>query len=257
VNVAAPPTLNLLSICTGGGGLDLAVELAIPRARVVCMVEREAFAVARLVEAMRKVSWLRRLSGQMPEPSEADRGAACVDGVFGGIPCQPHSLAGKRLGRRRRARPLGAARRIFVHPARGSSSSRTSAACSRAAAPSAFTETYADWVSVEGGLFTASEVGAPHERERLFILGVHDPPSLFPPGPDDADGWAAILAQAPHLEPAVRRMADGMAPRVDQLRMLGNGVQPLQGAYAFRAVATELADRSPGAAFLVRLMGES
>jgi DNA (cytosine-5)-methyltransferase 1 len=50
VNVALRSgRIDILSICTGGAGLDLGVELAIPGARVVCMVEREAFAVAHLV----------------------------------------------------------------------------------------------------------------------------------------------------------------------------------------------------------------
>lgn len=44
--------LDLLSICTGGAGLDLGIGLAVPGARSVCMVEREAFAIAQLVSAM-------------------------------------------------------------------------------------------------------------------------------------------------------------------------------------------------------------
>src|SRR5690606_5572083 len=39
----------------------------------------------------------------------------------------------------------------------------------------------------------------------------------WPPGPDDAAGWAEYLRGAPELEPAVRRGADGLAFRVDRL----------------------------------------
>ena len=53
MNVAVPP-INMLSICTGGAGLDLGIELALPGARSVCLVEREAFAVAHLVAAMQQ-----------------------------------------------------------------------------------------------------------------------------------------------------------------------------------------------------------
>lgn len=82
-----------------------------------------------------------------------------------------------------------------------------------------------------------------------------DRPSLFPPGPAYLDAWREIIARAPELEPAVRRVADGMASRVDSLRMLGNGVVPLQAAYAIRTLATRLAGRgSAGATRLVRLM---
>jgi hypothetical protein len=77
------------------------------------------------------------------------------------------------------------------------------------------------------------------------------------------DGWRRILAVRPDLAPAVakpgkrllkqcqrylearteekkaqfkpgvRRMAHGLASRVDRLRALGNGVIPLQAAYAY------------------------
>lgn len=344
---------NNISICAGGGGLDLAVELAMPGARSVCFVEREAFACERLVAAMQQ--------GHLaPAPIWTDarsfRGRPWrghVDGVFGGIPCQPHSLAGKRGGIEDDRDLFGAFRRTVVQSGAwwclienvgGMLSSREPGV-----------EPGASWVrrsllrmgwSVEGGLFTAAEAGASHERERLFVLGVADAgrpglqrrelsephgsiqrepasgsiaqlrgarlehaesfgqrkgwpkserracggsdgamghadsgdrvggtdialgrsegravierPSglpLFPPGPGDLAGWADIIERWPAAQPAVRRMADGLADRVDLLRMLGNGVVPLEGAYAFRTLATRLAARgSSGADRLVRLM---
>ncbi len=91
-------------------------------------------------------------------------------------------------------------------------------------------------------------------------------PSLFPPGPDDVAGWKAAFASSPELEPAFRRMADGVASgvdvaqqwaRVERLRMLGNGVVSLEAGYAFRTLVTRLAARgSAGAAILVRAMGD-
>lgn len=62
----------------------------------------------------------------------------------------------------------------------------------------------------------------------------------WPPGPDDADGWERYLRAAPDLEPAVRRGADGLAHRVDRLRLCGNGVVPLVAAHALRTLAAEL-----------------
>ena len=55
-----------------------------------------------------------------------------------------------------------------------------------------------------------------------------------PPGPHDAAGWAAYLRAFPGLEPSVRRGSDGLAYRLDRLRMLGNGVVPDQAEWAFR-----------------------
>ena len=62
----------------------------------------------------------------------------------------------------------------------------------------------------------------------------------WPPGPRDADGWERYLRAAPDLEPAVRRGADGLAHRVDRLRLCGNGVVPLVAAHALRTLAAEL-----------------
>lgn len=62
----------------------------------------------------------------------------------------------------------------------------------------------------------------------------------WPPGPEDADGWREFLKRAPDLEPAVCRGSDGLANRVDRLRLCGNGVVPLVAAYALRTLAAEL-----------------
>ncbi|RVJ69789.1 DNA cytosine methyltransferase [Sinorhizobium meliloti] len=288
VNVALRPEhLNIISLCTGGAGLDLGVELAIGCARVVCMVEREAFAVTHLVSAMQQ-----GLLAQAPIWSDARtfdgrawRGA--VDGIIGGIPCQPHSLAGKRLGEEDERDLWSDARRIIaqsgawfvlIENVRGMLSS--------GGAERVWRDLHRLGFEVEGGLFTASEIGDSQERERFFVLAVADarctrpqgnqqpgssaerngsaPPRpvaelrrarLFPPAPSDLDGWRAVSAGTPHLKPELCRMADGLATRVDRLRMLGNGVVPLQAAYAIRTLATRLAARgSAGAARLVRMM---
>lgn len=94
----APRPLDILSLCSGGAGLDLGVELAVPGSRVVCFVEREVYAAAVLAARMEDASlppapiWsdLRTFDGK------PWRGV--VDCVTAGYPCQPFSLAGKRLG---------------------------------------------------------------------------------------------------------------------------------------------------------------
>lgn len=323
--------LNILSLCTGGGGLDLGIELAIPSARTVCMVEREAFSVATLVSAMEQ-----GLLHPAPVWSDARtfdgrawRGA--VDGLIGGIPCQPHSTAGKRLGQEDERDLWSTARRVIVQSrawfvlienVRGILSS--------GGAERVWRDLQCLGFQVEGGLFTASEVGASHDRERFFILAVADTESvgkrrgerdircedgrsrpallrefsgpghevahtsggrqlrrpesdfgaeqpgeqasrwhhfercdhsLFAPGPGERRAWAAALDRAPELEPAFRRVADGLASRldigrVDRLRMLGNGVVPLQAAYALRTLVTRLAARGSAGAVKLALMME-
>lgn len=513
MNVALRPELHLLSICTGGGGLDLGIELAIPGARSVCMVERESFAIAHLVSAMEEgfLAPAPVWSDARTFDGRAWRG--CVDGLVGGIPCQPHSVAGKRLGQGDERDLWSDARRIIVQARPWFVLIENVGGMLTSSDPALDPGAKRVWrdlqrlgFEVEGGLFTASEVGAPHERERVFILAVaedighsgtggarggrpgpsdglseladassagrgqpwggpgpswrsgearriqprrlggetrrddvadasdgglgrstaaevedgpresiggdaglvagrsegprlnvadasgegpqgseqrgaprevvglaasrstpelrgarlvdpeverrgegrsepefrsgrsaaggagttvvdalsgrHDGESevevggsigraaaqrtsgggdavgdasvrdgasagesethhsaarerqyrgpdcgTFPPGPSDLDRWRSVLAYSPDLEPAVRRMADGVAARVDlagphaarveRLRMLGNGVVPLQAAYALRTLASRLAARSPGAARLVRMMDES
>jgi DNA (cytosine-5)-methyltransferase 1 len=360
--VAVPSELNLISLCTGGGALDLGVGLAIPSARPVCYLEREAFAVAHLVEAMQK-----GLMAQAPIWSDVRtfdgrpwRGL--VAGIIGGIPCQPHSVSGKRRAELDERDLWSSARRIIVQ-------SRpwfvlienVAGMVSSGGAERIWRELRRLGFEVEGGLFTASELGASQERKRLFILGVahrgghrwqgsdliepaaqpsglithanpggrgeamadrggergrpgfsaparghglnlesglahHDcddlvvacrartqemgvaegegrqqlaicrpgadkgnpdleRPSAFPPGPDDLDAWRDIIERSPGLEPAVRRVAHGLAYRVDKLRLLGNGVVPLVAAYALKTLSHRLAARgATGAAFLADLI---
>lgn len=83
-------------------------------------------------------------------------------------------------------------------------------------------------------------------RESNFAYGEFP---IFAPGPADPR-WRDILADAPHLEPAVRNLASrhadwmgGCEPiyRVDQLRALGNGVVPLTAAFAWATLSERLA----------------
>lgn len=290
-----------------------------------------------------------------------------VDGLIGGIPCQPHSKSGKMLGAEderdlwpdgRRTIVQSGAWVVLIENVEGMLSTGGAERVVRDLERLGFT--------VEIGLFSAAEVGAPHGRLRVFILAVHEkrladagstrwgagrtggqaadaggggargaeghqpgprsraldtgagelladchrerspkpvrpggdageerapiagdrgavgdtfgglrdgrpaeprpgshrrtaperagPPALFPPGPDDLDGWREVLAARPDLEPSVHRMADGLADRVERIRLHGNGVVPLVAAYALRTLATRLAARAAGADRLVRMM---
>lgn len=389
--------LTAISLCTGGGALDLALELAIPALRPILYVEREAFACATLVQAM-EAAYLAAAplwSDARTVPGRRFRG--CVDLVFGGIPCQPHSEAGPARGADDDRDLWAAARRVVVQSgAWAVFIENVGGMLHTGGAERVHRELRRLGFKVAGGLFTASEVGASHERERLFILAVNDaladahdagraqrlrlardaseerptperdggtmgdpegepsrtrlrqaravvngrgaggageplgdpaslqrrqgrpgagvrpgrrdaassagepmgdaygggyrggsgepvggsqrrasdpwtgPSAAFPPGPDDLAGWRDTLAIWPHLEPVVRRNPDGLAARaerarhwpsharalrMDRLRLLGGGVVPLEAAFAFRTLASELARTSTGAAGLVRMSG--
>lgn len=331
--VVCPECLNIISLCTGGAGLDLGVELAIPEARTVCMVEREAFAVATLVSAMEEGllhpspvwSDARTFNGR------AWRGA--VDGLIGGIPCQPHSVAGRKQGSLDERDLWSVARRIIVQSRawfvviENVGGMLSAGDDEVAGAERVHRDLHKLGFEIEAGLFTAAEVGDTQGRQRIFILAVAStcgarlercelggPPGerrrstssgsvaqlrsvplarapsdgrrkgierelaaeaqsgaalasapsgdlpIFPPGPGSIDEWRAVIGRAPELEPSFCRVADGLASRldiarVDRLRMLGNGVVPLQAAYALRTLAARLAARgSSGAIELVRMM---
>lgn len=161
--------LRALSLCAGIGGADLGLR-SIGAARTVCYVEREAFAAARLVHAMERgeLDAAPIWSDLRTFDARAWRGA--VDLVVAGYPCQPFSLAGRRAGVNderhlwpdvlRIWRECGA-RYLFCENVRGHLSLGFSDVLADLAASGA---------DVEWDVFTASEVGAPHRRERLFFL---------------------------------------------------------------------------------------
>jgi DNA (cytosine-5)-methyltransferase 1 len=62
----------------------------------------------------------------------------------------------------------------------------------------------------------------------------------WPPGPADAVGWREYLARRPGTEPAICRGTDGLADRLDRLRLLGNGVVPEQATFAIIELWREL-----------------
>lgn len=67
----------------------------------------------------------------------------------------------------------------------------------------------------------------------------------FAPGPSDPV-WAEIIRDAPSLEPAVCRVAHGVAGRIERLRHCGNGVVPLTAALAWVRLHGLLADAAAG-----------
>lgn len=175
-----PGDLNLISICTGGGGLDRAVELAIPAARPVVCVEREAFAVASLVAQIEDGLMAPAAVWSDVRTFDGRPWRGLVDGLIGGIPCQPHSLAGRRGGSTDE-RDLWSPTRRIIAQARPwfvlieNVGGMLSAGADEV--PGAYRvrrDLRKLGYEVEGGLFRASDVGLPHERERIFILGVAD-----------------------------------------------------------------------------------
>lgn len=173
--VLRPELGTYISVCSGAGGLDLGVRMALPGARTVCFVEHEIPAceilAARIAEgALDEAPVWTDLHAFDGRPW---RGR--VGGIVGGYPCQPFSVAGKRLGTEDPRHLWPAIERLIdtVAPLW----------CVFENVPNHLNLGYYDVVKpgleslgfrVKEGLFTASEVGASHRRQRLFILAVAD-----------------------------------------------------------------------------------
>lgn len=87
---------------------------------------------------------------------------------------------------------------------------------------------------------SACTVGAPHTRERLFVLA-HADDEGEPAFPVDAQvgGVSSLAAMGRHwrdTEPSTLRVADGASREMDRLRALGNAVVPQCAEVIGRAI---------------------
>lgn len=168
-------TLNRIDLCSGVGMLGLAVELGCEffgvRSRSVAHIERDAYAAATLVARMEDAALERAPVWDDLESFDGRAWSGRVDCLTAGFPCQPWSSAGKQQG-------IDDARWLWPIIAR----------IIRDAEPElVFLENVHGLVSggglhfvlddlAEGGFdaewlhLRASDVGASHRRERVFVL---------------------------------------------------------------------------------------
>lgn len=270
---------NYLSVCTGAGGLDLGVELgssgdAVP----VCYVENEVTAAATLVGNIKKREMVDAPIWSDIKTFDFAAWRGQVDGIVGGYPCTPWSKA------RKGADDMGVAdpRHLWPYIEQGIATAKP-VWC--------FFENVNTHLSfgfdivtkslhslgyqVAATLVSASDVGAPHIRKRLFILAYsacegHKRQRVqrsartqgwtdktrhigsggrslgpFPPGPTNNE-WNAVpqrLHPAP-IKSELHRLDDGMGGWLDlssndRIRLAGNGVVPQQAALAWQKLWRE------------------
>lgn len=162
----------VLSLCTGMRGLERGIERDIGPVRTVAYVEIEAFVIENLVRQMEQgvLAPAPVWSNLKTFPSEQLHGK--IHGITGGYPCQPFSVAGGRKG-------TEDPRHLWPHIKRMVGAIRP-VWCFFENVPGHLTLGYREVRSdleqlgytVEEGIFSAEEVGAPHQRKRLFILAV-------------------------------------------------------------------------------------
>ena len=261
---------NHLSFCAGYGGIDLGLRRVLPGCRTVAYVEIEAFAIANLVAKMEAGELDQAPIWTDVKTFPAEQFHGVVDIVSGGYPCQPFSAAGKRLGTEdpRHLWPFlrGAVRairpsRVFFENVEGHISLGLSTVLS---------DLDEDGYEATWGIFSAAEVGASHQRKRVFIMAngkcagleghagdfvgskererhksgnqrSSSVKSLFParPGQPQFD-WEEPRTIVPELDGATDGLTSGVdatTSRVDRLRLLGNGVVPATAAKAWTVLS--------------------
>lgn len=173
------PPVRVLGLFSGIGGLERGVASGLRHlgldARHVCLVEGEAFGGGCLEAAMRRGElapcpiWL----GDVRE-FPASEFAGAVDLVVAGFPCQPASSAGKRQGTDDerwlwpevvRVAQESRARYIFGENVRGLLTVNGGDGFGQVLESLADVGWDAEWT-----VLSASAVGAPHRRERVFIF---------------------------------------------------------------------------------------
>lgn len=238
--------MHELALFAGAGGGILAGHLL--GWRTVCAVERDAYAAQ--VLAQRQNDGILR-----PFPIWSDvcsfdakpwRGI--VDVVSGGFPCQDISANGLGAG------IVGRRSGLWSEMARIVSEVRPEFVCvenSPRLRGKGLAVVISDLTEMGYGCewfrLSASNCGAPHERDRMWIVAYsegHDTRRLPKRAPEknarlaERDKDASVtrwVGATPgwSVEPSVGRVVHGLAHRVDRIKALGNGQVPRVAAAAF------------------------
>lgn len=166
------PPRNGLSLCSGGGGLDMGLMLAEPEFHTRCFVEWDEYPRQTLIAAQRAGYFAPAPIWDDVTTFDARPIAGAIDTLLAGYPCQPFSAAGQRKGENderhlwpdieRIIGELGPSLRwCFFENVAGHLSLGLDTVL-RSLRDLGFT--------TAAGLFSAEEVGATHERQRVFIV---------------------------------------------------------------------------------------
>jgi DNA (cytosine-5)-methyltransferase 1 len=153
-------------------GLERGIERAIGSIRTAAFVEIEAFVCENLVRQMEQglLAPTPVWSNLKTFPAKEFHGK--IHGIIGGYPCQPFSVGGKQIGEQdpRHLWPFIKQQVAVIRPVW----------CFFENVPGHINLGYENvrrdlqelGYHVEEGIFSAEEVGAPHQRKRLFILAL-------------------------------------------------------------------------------------
>lgn len=161
---------RILSLCSGVGGIELGFKLAEPNARTICYVEIEAFACEILGKRMEEKRLDEAPIWTNLKTFDGKPWRGVVDCITGGYPCQPFSVAGKKLGDKDPRHLWPEIKRLITEIEPPICFFENVGGHLRIGFEEVANDLSAMGYQIKAGLFTAAEVGAPHKRERLFIL---------------------------------------------------------------------------------------
>ena len=239
--------MRYLSLFTGAGGGDLAFQHLLGWE---CMGYVEWDSYCQRVIAQRQTDGVfdcAPIYGDVRAFARDGYAAAytgMVDVVTGGFPCQPFSVAGKRAGADdernmwpatieciRTIRPQFA----FLENVPGLLSSGYFEIILGDLAESGY--------DVRWRVLSAAEVGAPHKRDRLWIVAhaTGGKRCFVRRGWTQKNvDWDWIGEKPWDVEPKLDRMVDGVADRVNRFKAIGNGIVPAVAATAWHLLTEEL-----------------
>ncbi len=200
--------LTHISLCAGYGGIDLGLSRVLPNLRTVAFSEIEAYAVANLVAKMEEglLDAAPIWTNLKTFPWEDFRGK--VDILSGGFPCQPFSSAGRRRGDEdprhlfpyiKRGIALLRPAFVFLENVEGIISSKLGKGWSDRAGTSVLLHVLRELerlgYKAEAGIFSASEIGAPHQRKRVFIMGFSEDGNV-----ESSIGWRRSIKERVEIQ---------------------------------------------------------
>jgi DNA (cytosine-5)-methyltransferase 1 len=167
-----------VSLCSGYDGIGIGLKRAIPNLRTIAHCEIEAYAVANLIAKMEAglLDACPIFTDLKTFPYRELRDKVTI--LSAGFPCQPFSSAGKRKATEdpRHLYPFIAdgvtamrPRYVLLENVEGIISAKTGDG--ESVLKYVLGDLEQRGYSCTWGVFSASEVGAPHQRKRVFILG--------------------------------------------------------------------------------------
>jgi DNA (cytosine-5)-methyltransferase 1 len=235
-------TLTVGSLFSGIGGIDLGLERAGMTVKwqseidpYCCQILKKHWPDIPNLGDIKTVDW------STVEP---------VDLIAGGYPCQPFSTAGKRQGEND-PRHLWPYFRDAVSAIRPRFALLENVTGHLSMGGTTVIGELAEiGYDCEWQLVSAASIGAPHRRQRLFIVAYPNSQgrqrcfrtqeTKSPYGRFDLQGTNSRWGHHWFTEPDMGRISDGVPRRVDRLRGLGNAVVPQVAEYVGRMIMASL-----------------